>query len=238
MRWVVGAAADAAVDLYAAYAMPNGPFVRANFATSVDGRVELEGVSKGVSSDIDREVFHVMRALCDVVLAGAQTVRAESYGPARPTAERIEIRRAYGYADVPPIAVVTRSGRLDPSSALFTEAKVRTIVLAPERSLPDLVSLRDVAEVVVCGDTEVEPALAVAALAVRGLGRVLCEGGPRLHHALLEAGQLDELCLTLSPLTAGGNSQRLAVAPLTPPVSLPIRHVLEHEGSLFLRCRR
>lgn len=241
MRWVVGGEPDAAVDLFAAYAVPDrsaGSFVRANFATSLDGAVEVEGVSKGVSSPIDREVFHVLRVLCDVVLVGAETVRAESYGPARPTPQRQSVREDLGFEPVPPIAIVTRKADHDPTSALFTEAKVPTIVLIPEAHRDNAAHLEPVADVLVCGDESVDPAEALALLAARGHTRVLTEGGPHLHGALLQADLLDELCLTISPLIAGAGNHLLAADPLDPERRLPIRHAIESEGSIFLRCGR
>ena len=50
--------------------------------------MEANGVSPRSGSEVDREIFHAMRGLTDVVLVGAQTVRAEGYGPAQPTCPR------------------------------------------------------------------------------------------------------------------------------------------------------
>ena len=50
-------------------------------------------------------------------------------------------------------------------------------------------------------------------LARRGLHRVLCEGGPSLHGALIAADAVDELCLTVAPLLAGGTAGRIARGP-------------------------
>ena len=47
------------------------------------------------------------------------------------------------------------------------------------------------------------PAAALADLRARGVRALLCEGGPTLNRALLGAGLVDELFLTLSPLLAG-----------------------------------
>jgi len=88
--------------LAAHYAYPtdrNGPFVRVNFVTSVDGGVSVDGVSGGLGSAADRRVFSVLRLLADVVLVGAGTVRAGGYRGAR--------RPTLGRAAPPPIAVVT-----------------------------------------------------------------------------------------------------------------------------------
>ena len=47
------------------------------------------------------------------------------------------------------------------------------------------------------------------ALAERGHRRMLAEGGPHLLAQLLEAGLLDELCLTIGPLMAGPGAPRI-----------------------------
>ena len=245
MRWVVGGEPGEAVDLDWAYRVPQQAaievgrcFIRANFATSVDGLVEAGGVSKGVSSEVDRQVFHLMRGLADVILVGAQTVRSEGYGPARPTPETIERRIEQGFAPVPPIAVVTRSCALEPTSRLFTEAQVPTLVLTSERGRAKAGPLKEVADIVVCGEDEVEMEQLVIALSERGLTRVLCEGGPHLMHELVSHDVLDELCLTISPLTVGRDHQHLASGPLQPPRGFPIAAAFEADGSVFLRCRR
>jgi riboflavin biosynthesis pyrimidine reductase len=73
--------------------------------------------------------------------------------------------------------------------------------------------LRALADVVVVGAGTARAAArtrAVAALAARGLRRVLVEGGPSLLGRVAAAGCLDELCLTWSPLLVGGDGPRIA----------------------------
>ena len=215
------------VDLATAYAVTAERHVRANFVASVDGAATLEGKSAGLSNDADRRLFHLLRAMSDVVLVGAGTVRAENYGGARAT----------GDAPPPPIAVVTRSCDLDHDARLFTETTVRPIVLTCDVSpVERRTALADVADVVVAGATDVDIAAALDALADRGLKHVICEGGPHLLGWLVAAGRLDELCLTLSPLIVGGSAGRI-VAGLTGQVATPMRllHVLEDAGHLVLR---
>jgi len=214
------------VDLRTAYAAPAGRHVRVNFAASVDGAVTVDGRSRGLSSDADRELFHLLRAMSDVVLVGAGTVRAENYGGARPGDRR-----------TPPVAVVTRSLDLDPNARLFTDTQVPPIVLtcasAPAERRERLAGLADV---VVAGDSDVDPTAALDALAERGLDQVICEGGPHLFGWLLAAGTVDELCLTIAPLIAGGTAGRIVsglASQVTDPVGLV--HVLEDHGHLFLR---
>ena len=76
--------ADAALDAFTAPDPPTGsPRVRVNMVASVDGATSADGESRGLSGPADRRVFHRLRGLADAVLAGAATVRADRYGPAR-----------------------------------------------------------------------------------------------------------------------------------------------------------
>src|SRR5207237_703238 len=115
-----------AVDLEAAYAVGDGaphgrPFARINMISSLDGAIAVNGRSGLLGGAGDRQVFHVLRSLADVILVGAGTARAERYGPARIDPEIQERRRARGQTAVPPIAVVTRSCHLDWSAPFFTD---------------------------------------------------------------------------------------------------------------------
>ncbi len=85
------AAGGGAPDLAALYAYPGAaqapgrPWVRANMISSADGAAEVDGLSGGLSGAPDRTVFGLLRALADVILVGAGTVRAEQLpaGPGR-----------------------------------------------------------------------------------------------------------------------------------------------------------
>jgi riboflavin biosynthesis pyrimidine reductase len=243
-------AGGASVDLAAAYAYPPAgedaagggagqrpPWVRANMVASIDGAATLKGLSGGLSTDEDRKLFHLLRGLADVILVGAGTVRAEGYGPARPRAEWAGLRD--GRPPSPPIAVMTRTLDLDVSGPMFTEAPrhARTMVLTTQAAPA---SRRERAarhaEVVIAGTSRVEPQMAIAALAGRGLRQILVEGGPHLLGELALAGLLDELCLTVTPILAGGDTLRImAGAALLSPGKLRLAHVLEAAGSLFCR---
>ena len=200
--------------------------MRVNFASSADGAVTVDGKSKGLSSDADREVFHILRGLSDVVLVGAGTARAENYGGAR---------EADGH--IPPIAVVSRSLDLDRASRLFTDTKVPPIVVTCADSPEDeRKALMEVCDVIVAGTDTVDVGSAIDQLADRGLKRVICEGGPHLFGWLAAAKAFDELCLTVAPLLAGGRAGRILAgveSQLADPLKLVM--VLEDSGHLFLR---
>ncbi len=95
------------------------------------------------------------------------------------------------------------------------------------------------ADVVVAGEETVAMDLALAALDERGLRRVDCEGGPHVLGALIDADLVDVLCVTFSPLLAGGDAGRIAVGPLPPaPRSMELESVLHHDSALLLRYRK
>ncbi|MGQ0576874.1 MAG: pyrimidine reductase family protein [Pseudonocardia sp.] len=220
--------------LAAHYAYPDdlaAPYVRVNFVTSADGAVTVDGRSGGLGGDADRAVFGLLRELAEVVLVGAGTVRAEDYRGAR--------RPTRGARTPPPIAVVTGSADLDPGSRLLTDTAVAPIVLtlgtapAPRRAALAAAG----ADVVVLD--RLTPDALLAELGRRGLYRVLCEGGPALHGALLAADAVDELCLTVAPVLAGGDAGRIARGPAgTPPRPMLLAGALHAGDALLLRYRR
>ena len=164
-----------------AYAYPRERWLRANFVTSADGAAYVDGRSGGLSSAGDKRVFGILRVLADVVLVGAGTARAEEYKPARRRPSLAALRE--GRPATAPIALVTRTLGLNLASPLFTEAPpdARTIVITCAASDAELrAAAAKVADVIVAGEETVDLAAALAALADRGLSRVLCEGGPHL----------------------------------------------------------
>ncbi len=229
-----GPSAGPTADLSALYAYPEdlaGPFVRVNFVSSADGAVSVDGRSSELGSPADRRVFGLLRELADVVLVGAGTVRAEDYRGAR--------RPTRGRDHPPPIAVVTGSADLDPAARLFTDTAVPPIVLthasAPRERRERLAAAGG--DVVVLA--RLTPAAVLTELAARGLHRVLCEGGPSLFGDLVAADAVDELCLTVAPLLAGGTAGRIARGPAGGPTrAMELVGVLHADGFLLLRYRR
>lgn len=199
------------------YQYPDDPrrcWVRANFITSLDGAASVDGKSGGLAGSGDRALFTVMRELADVIVVGAGTVRSENYGGAQLTVAQRQQRQARGQAEVPPIAIVSRSGRLDRDMKVFTHTEVAPLVLTSSAAVSDTRSmLGAAAEVLDCSAADpesVDPATLLTVLASRGLVRVLTEGGPSLLGTFIDAGLLDELCLTIAPAVAGGDSGRIA----------------------------
>ena len=211
---------DTALESLYAYP-PDRTWVTANFVSSVDGAVSVDGRSAGLGSPADKQIYLLGRELADVVLVGAGTVLAEGYRGAR-------------RARPLPIAVVTARGSLTPDLPLFTDTSVPPIVITTEAArMPALP-----ADVVVAGETEVDLEAAVAALAARGLHRIDLEGGPRLFGSMVAAGLVDGLNLTVAPVLAVGDAARIAHGTVVPPVDLALASVLRADDVLLLRYQR
>ena len=107
------------------------------------------------------------------------------------------------------LALVTRSGTLPDDPDLFggdDPAWVVTCASADVAALRRRLGDR----VLVAGEDRVDPAVAVAQPAARGLPRVLLEGGPTLLGDAVAGSRLDEICLTFSPLLVAGEGPRIA----------------------------
>lgn len=234
---------DDLLDLYLVDREPHGdrPWVMANMVGGLDGTAAVGGRVGALSDDTDAHLFRAMRAVADIVLVGAETARRERYGPVRLTDELVASRVAAGLAETPPIAIVSRSLRLDWDLPLFASAGApRPIIVTCGAADPDLLARAEaVAEVVVAGEAAVSPDEAVAALRSRfGARLALCEGGPTLLGQVAAAGLLDELCLTISPVL-GGDPLPVSVTPAGADLTrMTLAHVAEAHGSLYLRYVR
>jgi len=223
----------------------------ANFVQTIDGVVALPGVHRSNrliadASDADHFVMALLRACADVVLVGSATVRASpnavwtaeaAYPPAADAL--LELRRRLGLEERPAIAIVTSGAGLPVAHPILERAPIVLTTeagaarLAPELPGADVVQLP--------GGERVDAGAAVAALRERGHSRILSEGGPSLFGSLLEAGLVDELFLTVSPLLAGRSLD--AVLSLVEGVQLlpdrrvagELRGVRRHGAHLFLR---
>ncbi|HET6503875.1 MAG TPA: pyrimidine reductase family protein [Amycolatopsis sp.] len=219
----------------------SGSWVQVNFVSSADGAAAVDDRSEALSHPADKRIFLLGRDLADVVLVGAGTARAEGYRGARTTPERRERRRRLGLSDIPPIAVVTATARIDPDSALFTDTHVPPIIITTAGAPPSRrAALAEAGgEILIAGEGTVDLIAALAELARRGLRRVNCEGGPRLFGELIAADLVDQLCLTVAPLLAGGGAGRIAVGGETGHSRrLDLGSILYEDGFTMLRYTR
>lgn len=226
----------------AAYAYPadGARHLRANMVSSVDGAGVLEGRVGALTGPTDQRLLVTLRSLCDVLLVGAATVRAEGYGPVRVRPELKEGRQEAGQLPYPRLAVLSRTIDVDLGSRAFTEAPERPIILTTELADAEQVrAAEDVADVLIVGEEKVDLRRALDTLESMGLRRMLTEGGPSVLAGLYEAHLVDELCLAVSPLVTCGDYTRVTSGPaLASPQPVDLAAVYEKDEFLFLRYTR
>ncbi|WP_345799833.1 pyrimidine reductase family protein [Microbacterium sp. AZCO] len=226
-------------QLFEAYALPDraATRVRMNFVESADGAVTLGGESGRLGGETDRRIMQVLRTLSDVVVVGAGTVRVEGYGSIEVSEEDAAWRREHGLAEQPRLAVVSADLGLEPGDAVFAEPSRRPIVVTHAGAPADRRdALARVADVVVCGDSSVDLPEMLSDLSRRGLTQVLCEGGPHLFGALLDARLVDEVCVTIAPRFVGGEAGRIVAGASESDRRFALAGVLtDDDGFVFLR---
>ena len=213
-------------------------WVVGHMVAGLDGTAAVDGRVGALSTRPDQALFRSMREIADVVLVGAETVRLEGYGPVRLSDEARARRRDLGKPGTPPVAVVSRSLRLDPAAAVFADAPddaETVVVTCAEADRGRRAEVEEFATVIVAGEDRVDPSAAMRALADRGHGVVLCEGGPTWLGELVAADRLDELLLTVSPLM-GGDPLPVSVTPPGAGIArFELKRIMAEDGTLFLR---
>jgi riboflavin-specific deaminase-like protein len=211
------------------------PYLGLNMVSSLDGKATLDWRTKGLSSDLDRRVFHLLRTQADAVMVGAGTVRAERYGPMTKSDELRQIRVNEGL--VPDALAVVVSGRLDlPADLpLLNEPDQKVVIAtASEDTIPGVSGDVDYARV---GDDL--PRLMAYLQERHAVRSVLCEGGPTLNSFLFAAGIVDELFLTTTPKLVSGAAALTIVAgrELVEPAEPTLISVAEADSELYTRWR-
>lgn len=182
------------------------PHVLASVAMSLDGYIDDTGPGTLVLSDAeDLDRVDEVRAGVDAILVGAGTVRADDPRLLVRSGHRRDERVAAGRPASPRRVVLSASGGLDPSAAVFVrhDGLPPTLVHAASPAVAGLrARLGDAAEVVDAGDPP-GPATVLADLAARGVERLMIEGGGAVHTAFLTAGLVDELQVVVAPFFVG-----------------------------------
>ena len=209
------------------------PFLFLNMVASADGRASVEGRTAGLGSEADTRMLTELRALAEAVLLGTGTIRAEGYGRLVRNAERIARREAAGMAATPTAVLISRSFDIPWGAPLFDAADQPVIVYTGASGEPPDVD----APIEIVRLDDPAPRAVMADLRARGVRSLLCEGGPTLNSALLEADVVDELFLTISPQLAGEDRAPRIVEGegLPAAVGLTLEWVLRHDEEIYLR---
>jgi len=186
------------------------PFVFSNFAMTADGKIAFAGGKfTPFGSKRDLEHLYELRATADAVMCGARTVETTGTILGNGGEKFRKLRLKHRLAEFPLRVIVTGSGSINPTANIFKKRFSKIIVLTTARiskaNLKELLAVAD--EVKVCGKMEINFPAALRWLREKWkVKRLLCEGGGELHSAMIRAGLVDELHLTVCPKIFGGRN--------------------------------
>lgn len=196
---VPGAAADPRgrllLDRYGPLVATGPSLVVAQLGQSLDGFIAARtGDAVFVTGEEDREHLHRLRALVDAVIVGVNTVVTDDC--------QLTVRAVEGRSPVR--VLLDPKARVPRESVLLTDSATQLLwcvsasIGEPEPPAPHITVLP-----LTVTDGRFAPATVLAALAERGLNRVLVEGGGRTVSDFLAAQVLDRIFVTTAPLLIG-----------------------------------
>jgi len=178
------------------------PYVILNAAMTLDGKIATVAGDSRISCGADLDRTHKLRASVGAVMIGVGTVLADD--------PSLTVRRAKGKN---PIRIVVDSEAKTPLGARVLRGPTKTIVAtttrAPKQKILRLRSRG--AQVITCGSKKVDLKELLRKLRLRGVRRLLLEGGSMLNWGMLERGLVDEVRVAISPRIVGGAAARTLV---------------------------
>ena len=184
--------------------MPDRPYILLSCGMSIDGylgsaaprRLELSN-----RADFDR--VDAVRASCDAILVGANTVRTDNPRLLVRSKDRREARTARGLTPSPIKVTVTERVQLDPGAEFFTTGDAEKLVYCASQGVCDARSRLGDLATVVDGGRRVRMRTLSEDLGTRGVQRLMVEGGGTVHTQFLTNDLADELQLVVAPFFVG-----------------------------------
>jgi 5-amino-6-(5-phosphoribosylamino)uracil reductase len=218
------------------------PFVLTNGAVSADGKLAFENRSLiQFSSARDRHYVFELRAEADAILCGAETVETFAIDLAAGPAACRKKRQRLGLPPEPLRILVSQDGNIERSARIFKKPVSPIIVLTTTGAASKCArTLGDLAVVKGFGKNSVSFPQAFRWLRNKyGVKRLLCEGGGETNAALIRAGVVDEIHITICPLILCGRDAPTicdgqGFSSLRQVARLKLKSVKEHKGELFL----
>ncbi|QFZ75519.1 5-amino-6-(5-phosphoribosylamino)uracil reductase [Streptomyces fagopyri] len=184
--------------------MPH-PYVLLSAAVSLDGFLDDTGPERLLLSgpaDFDR--VDEVRASSDAILVGAGTIRSDNPRLLVNSAERRAARVDAGRPAYPLKVTVSGSGDLDPDARFWHTGGEKIVYTTDKGAARAADALRGPAVDVVSTGAELDWRTVLEHLyGVRGVRRLMVEGGGRVHTQLMGQGLADELQLAVAPLFVG-----------------------------------
>jgi diaminohydroxyphosphoribosylaminopyrimidine deaminase / 5-amino-6-(5-phosphoribosylamino)uracil reductase len=171
------------------------PFGVLKYAMTLDGKIATSsGHSAWVTEPLARQHVHQLRASCDAVIVGGNTVRHDN---PQLTSHNPETHN-------PLRVVMTRSLALPKSAHLWETATAPTLVITQVGHKPELAEYLHAQGVELVALELLSPTTAMAYLYQRGLSMVLWECGGTLAAQAIAEGCVQKLWAFIAPKIIGG----------------------------------
>ena len=186
-RGVMEEECDRVNEDYRHWTRKKKPWVVLKLGMTLDGYLAVPG-RRWVTGRQAREAVQRLRAGCDAVLVGAETVRRDN--------PRLTVRGTFRHSAEcgnvggvqPWRVVVTRSGKLPKGANLFRDRYQDRTLVYRNKKWGQL--LRDLYQ--------------------RGVSRLLVEGGAKVAEGLVKAGEVNEVVIYFAPISVGKRGEGLA----------------------------
>lgn len=170
------------------------PFGILKYAMTLDGKIAAStGHSAWVTTPDSRHRVHNLRAGCDAVVVGGNTVRRDN--------PRLT---SHGMGHNPLRVVLSRHLDLPDAAHLWDTAEAPTLVFTTHGANPEKQAVLETQGVEVIGLAEVTPAIAHAHLYERGSLSVLWECGGTLAARAIADGCIQKILAFIAPKIIGG----------------------------------
>lgn len=202
LGWVAHASAPPAAQAFFDLYLPlcntaaRSPLTVAHLGQSLDGYIATtSGDSNYVTGPDNLRHLHRMRALCDAILVGAETVAMDD--------PQLTVRRCAG--DNPVRVVLDPHLRLRSAHGVFTDGAAKTLLVCDERRLAR--SNQQFGDAKLVGVPMSKDGLdlksLLTTLRAQDLKSIFVEGGGRTVSVFLEQDLLDRLQIAVAPLVTG-----------------------------------
>jgi 5-amino-6-(5-phosphoribosylamino)uracil reductase len=189
------------------------PYTLLSCGMSIDGYLGSANMKPlQLSNDADFDRVDAVRAMCDAILVGAETVRNDNPRLLIRSQARQDERRARGQAPTPIKVTVTGHGQLDPCADFFATGNIEKVVYCASATVDDARARLGEVATIVDGGEPVDMHTISEDLYARGVQRLMVEGGGTVHTQFLTADLADELHLVVAPFFVGDSRARRFVS--------------------------
>ena len=205
---IVGVEEDACRQLNEAFihrVLYHRPFGILKYAMTLDGKIATSsGHSTWITDQAARDLVHQLRAACDAVIVGGNTVRRDNP----------KLTSHQALVPNPLRVVMSRTLNLPASAHLWQTSDASTLVLTEVGANRDFQQMLQKQGVEVVELTSLSPAQAMAYLYERGFLSVLWECGGVLAASAIAQAAVQKILAFIAPKIIGGNTAPTPVGEL------------------------